>query len=127
MKNLKSLFNFSLPLIACVLTFCTSKDDHRTNPKKYHDDTELMLNISSKFLFEPDANKLHQAAVATEQSRVIGCADYNGECTFYGKFIAKCIEISADGTITSEERKELEILQAQLKGSIKEGRKKLKD
>jgi hypothetical protein len=115
------------PIVIIIFAACTNKTAYHPNTQKYLEDTELMINISSKFLYENNADKLHKVAVATEQSRVLPCADFNGECSLYGKFIAKCIDVSADGIISSAERRELEMIQAELKGAIKEGLNKLKD
>lgn len=118
---------FAATLIFISIPSCTTEKAVKPEPRKYIEDTEFMLNISNKFLYENDAKKLHKVAVATEQARVVSCADFNGECSLYGKFIAKCIEVSADSNITSEERRELELIQSELKGAIKDGRNKLKD
>lgn len=120
LKYLLFLGGFTLLPISC-----TSKPEVKPSLAKYQEDTNLMLNIANKFLYEPDPKKLHKVAVATQQTRVLGCSNIAGECDLYGKFLSKIIESSSDGNINPTERQELELILAQLKSSIKEGQNKL--
>ncbi|MEY4617549.1 MAG: hypothetical protein RJB66_2509 [Pseudomonadota bacterium] len=114
--------------IAINLVHCTEPVKSQP-PKidKYKEDTFLMLNIIRKFVGETDANKLHKVAVATQQTRVIACADYNGECSYYGETLGAIIEASSDGVMTPLERKDLETRSEKLRLLIDEGLRKLKN
>jgi hypothetical protein len=124
---LYSEFSFSI-LCFLILSIgaCTNKQDYTPEYSTYIKETELMLNISEKFAFEPDAKKLNKVAVATQQSGVRTCTDFNRECNLFGEFLSNTIKFSQDGILTTEERKKLEINFNQLTAAIKEGRFKLK-
>jgi hypothetical protein len=115
-----------MAFLLLLLPACTPKEKASPDYTKYLSDTELMLNITQKFAFEPDAQKLNKVAVATQQTRVVSCTDFNDECSLYGKFLSNIIEYSDDGTINPEERKKMELQYNQLNAAIKEGRWKLK-
>ena len=95
------------------------------NLEKYKEDTTLMLKVVNKFVDEPDVNRLHKVAVATQQTRVLACADYNNECNLYGEIMTTIIGASSDGTISPQERQEMKKQLAKLKLAVDEGVRKL--
>ncbi len=106
---------------------CT--EEQKSSPPdiaKYTADTNLMVNVAQKFIDDPDAKKVHEVAVATEQTRAMACFDYNNECTLYGELISKIIATSADGTVTPAERQSLLQDLAELRSAIKGGLNKLR-
>ncbi len=109
-----------------MMAGCTAQQKPTPSLDKYSSETQMMTNICQKFATEPDAQKLHKAAVATQSSRVIACADYNGECELYGKCLALVISASADGNVSGEEQSKINQTLSELRKSIKEGLKQLR-
>lgn len=115
-------FIFFLGLVSCT-------EEMKTPPppiEKYQEDTTLMLKILRKFASEHDINRLYTVAVATQQTRPIPCADYNGECSYFGETLAEIIRASSDGNMSASERMSLERRIEKLRVMIDDGTRKLK-
>lgn len=125
----QKLLSGALSFLAGTLVFiCGCTEAERPAPptiEKYQDDTSLMLKVVRKFIDEKDAKKLHEVAVATQQTRVLACVDYNGECNQYGELMTAIIGASADGMISPEEHQQMEREFRSLKKAIDEGMRRL--
>lgn len=118
-------------LAISVLTYVTINCACSGQPKnlplesKYEEYTTLMMNVGNKFAEETDAKRLHKTAVSTQTIRLITCSDFNDECSLYGKYVSHVVKVSADGTVTPEERSELRAKLGELQKAIDEGKKLL--
>ncbi len=121
MKFFRLILILLINISILINSSCTKEKIITPTLEKYKEDTELMLNICSKFQLELDPNKLHKVAVSMQESRVISCANFNNECNIYGDFLNIAVEVSSDGIITHEERKKMELQLLNLKAAIKEG------
>ncbi|MBL7543601.1 MAG: hypothetical protein JNL11_07270 [Bdellovibrionaceae bacterium] len=108
-------------LYGCTQTFDTPLPDKR----KYETDGALMVNVCKKFSEEPDAKKLHKAAVAVQAARVISCSNYNNECDIYGRCLSEVINASKDGDVSSSERAAMKKTAMDLKVAVDEGNSKI--
>ena len=110
-----------------LLPSCTSeKKPPPLTEEEYSKSTQMMLDITGKFLNETDIKRLHSAAVATQQARVVSCSNFNDECSIYGKFVSLVIDSSKDSVISSAEKRTLFEKREALKEAIKAGKEKLR-
>ncbi|MCB0363462.1 MAG: hypothetical protein KDD35_12105 [Bdellovibrionales bacterium] len=111
-------------LSAFVLGFtmaCTRESSPHITEGDFKKNTELMLNVSDKFLNESDIEKLHKVAVDLQLSRAIVCQDVGSECTVYLDFINKLIEYTKDGHLSPSEKTFLEKKRQELAEAVKKG------
>lgn len=115
-------------IMFCLFMSCSCTAEKKPPPpslKQYEQDTKLMMELGKKFIDESDPQKLHEVAVATQQTRVMSCFDYNNECRLYGELVTKVIDASSDGTVTPAERQGLLNALAGLRSAVDEGISKL--
>lgn len=117
---MKHLFIFAALLLTLPVSAGGLPDE-----QAYAQDGKLMLDICNKFANEPDAAKLHKAAMATQYARVISCSDYNGECSLYGTFLSLAINVSKDNDITTAERRQMREHLTKLRLAVETGKRKL--
>ncbi len=115
-----------LILIILGVASCTLKDQPLPDFESYQKDGQLMINICQKFSTEKDIQKLHKAAVATQNARVISCTDFNDECSLYGRCLALVIKAASDGKISAEESSSIHRNLIELKNAHYEGVRKLR-
>ena len=115
-----------LILILLGVASCTLKDQPLPDFESYQKDGQLMINICQKFASEQDISKLHKAAVATQNARVITCTDFNGECSLYGRCLTLVIKAASDGEISAEESTSINRNLIELKNAYFEGVRKLR-
>lgn len=114
-------------ILFLMMTACTPSPESQQLPteQKYSEDAALMINVCNKFAEEPDANKLHSAALAVQNTRVLACVDYNDECSIYGRFLALAIRVSEGGKISVADRTQMRTTVAELQTAVAEGKSKL--
>lgn len=129
LKKIKCLFLFSTCVIHTVfIAGCyDDKPVQLPSENQYEKDGELMINICKKFSTEQNINKLYKAAVATQLARVIPCHDFYGECKLYTECLNQVIRASKSGSISSDERYEINQTLIELKNSIQSGKERLKN
>lgn len=113
-------------LSAFVLGFtmaCTRESSPHITEGDFKKNTELMLNVSDKFLNESDIERLHKVAVDLQLSRAIVCQDVGRECTVYLNFINKLIEYTKDGHLSPSEKTFLEKKRQELAEAVKREKK----
>lgn len=111
-----------------IFSSCTNETSYVPEIPKYESETELMVNICTKFVNdEGDVQKLHDVALAVQTRRVVSCSDYNGECTLYNDCINSVIQSSRSKNISFEDRKKLKEIATDLKKAVQEGKEKLRN
>ena len=112
-------------VLALTLGFIACTKDKKRIPEisQYSRQTNLILGVCGKFAQETDIKRLHSAAIATLQSRLVTCSDFNGECSKYGHFVSTVIKDSKDGVMTPSERKDLQDRLKDIQNSIAAGKK----
>lgn len=110
----------------CSLSACSEQSKKpKISKAEYQEQTQLMLNICTKFSMEQDAEKLYKVALSVQQARVITCVDVANECSIYGRFISTAIDIAKDGELSSSDHTLLRERLLELKKAIQSGREKL--
>lgn len=117
--------------LTTLTTSCTSKTeslpDGKPDEKKYADDADVLVKTSQKFADETDVRRLHEIAKAMQTTRTLACIDYNGECTLFGKFLSHAIRLSAKGSLTASERKELRDRASEIRLAVENGKRKIRE
>ncbi|MGZ3690065.1 MAG: hypothetical protein ACXVAX_01090 [Pseudobdellovibrio sp.] len=123
MSNLRIL---TLAVLVFVLFGCTEEPKYKPTLEKYTHDTNLMLNVCTKFADEQDAARLHKVVVAMQTSRAVTCpGDFNGECRAYDDFMSTALEVTEDNKFTSDAQLKLKQKLTELTRAVSEGRLKL--
>ena len=114
-----------LGIFLMFLVSCTQKDAPKMSVEEYDKNTQLILQVSEKFMDDPDVEKLHKVIVDFQFSRAVTCDDVDGECRKYSNFLQMLIDDSKNGEFSPEERVAHVKAFVDLKKSIKSSREVL--
>lgn len=105
---------------------CTRSRANLPDERKYAAEASLLYKSAQKLADESDVKKLNEIALAMQTTRTLACIDYNNECTLFGKYLSLIIVKTKKGSLTPEERKEIQTRSAEVRTAVEEGMRKLK-
>jgi hypothetical protein len=112
-----------------VILFSCNKAAEKSPPTmtigKFSKQQHQMQEVIRTLMAETDIKKMHKMADAVENSRAVLCSPIGEECNYYYQLLNRMIKVTKDGTLSKEDRAELETLNAQFAAELEKAEKTL--